>query len=151
MNVRKIITACSAALLLTALSGSSSGSMIHNVFDDSYGDAGGHDGPGKGNHEGMGGWNGHDGDDGHEDDGHGDGFSGHMGGFRHGRDICAEHGSECGPFPPGDMHGHHHYGDHHHGDDHTVVPLPASAWLFGSGLIGMASIMRRRNRKGKQD
>ena len=27
----------------------------------------------------------------------------------------------------------------------TVVPVPAAAWLFGSGLIGLAGVARRRN------
>jgi hypothetical protein len=26
----------------------------------------------------------------------------------------------------------------------TVVPIPAAAWLFGSGLLGLAGAMRRR-------
>jgi hypothetical protein len=29
----------------------------------------------------------------------------------------------------------------------TVVPLPAAAWLFGSGLIGLAGIKRRQKAK----
>ncbi len=28
----------------------------------------------------------------------------------------------------------------------TSVPLPAAAWLFGSGVIGLAGLVRRRNR-----
>ncbi len=28
----------------------------------------------------------------------------------------------------------------------TAVPLPAAAWLFGSGVIGLAGLARRRNR-----
>lgn len=28
----------------------------------------------------------------------------------------------------------------------TVVPVPAAAWLFGSGLLGLAGIARRRTR-----
>jgi hypothetical protein len=28
----------------------------------------------------------------------------------------------------------------------TAVPLPAAAWLFGSGVIGLAGLVRRRNR-----
>lgn len=27
----------------------------------------------------------------------------------------------------------------------TVVPVPAAVWLFGSGIIGMAGVARRRN------
>ncbi|MEQ1845651.1 MAG: VPLPA-CTERM sorting domain-containing protein, partial [Nitrospira sp.] len=30
----------------------------------------------------------------------------------------------------------------------TAVPLPAAAWLFGSGLIGLGSMARARLRKG---
>jgi hypothetical protein len=26
----------------------------------------------------------------------------------------------------------------------TVVPLPAAAWLFGSGLLGLAGMARRK-------
>lgn len=29
---------------------------------------------------------------------------------------------------------------------YNAVPLPASAWLFGSGLLGMASIIRKRKK-----
>ena len=29
--------------------------------------------------------------------------------------------------------------------DIAAVPLPASMWLFGSGLIGLAGVMRRKN------
>ena len=28
----------------------------------------------------------------------------------------------------------------------TVVPIPAAAWLFGSGLVGLAGVARRRRR-----
>lgn len=28
----------------------------------------------------------------------------------------------------------------------TVVPIPAAAWLFGSGLLGLAGVARRRSR-----
>lgn len=31
----------------------------------------------------------------------------------------------------------------------TAVPLPAAAWLFGSGVIGLGSIARARLRKGR--
>ncbi len=30
----------------------------------------------------------------------------------------------------------------------TTVPLPATAWLFGSGLAGLAGVTRRRRRRG---
>ncbi len=29
---------------------------------------------------------------------------------------------------------------------HTVVPVPAAAWLFGSGLIGLVGLARRKQR-----
>ena len=28
--------------------------------------------------------------------------------------------------------------------DHTVVPVPASAWLFMSGLVGLVGVSRRK-------
>jgi hypothetical protein len=28
----------------------------------------------------------------------------------------------------------------------TVVPVPAAAWLMGSGLLGFMSVLRRRNK-----
>jgi len=38
-----------------------------------------------------------------------------------------------------------------HGTYATVsnVPVPAAAWLFGSGLMGMAGVARRNRRKDK--
>jgi hypothetical protein len=32
-------------------------------------------------------------------------------------------------------------------DNVATVPLPAAAWLFGSGLIGLAALKRRKNPK----
>jgi hypothetical protein len=29
----------------------------------------------------------------------------------------------------------------------TVVPIPAAAWLFGSGLLGLVGVARRRRNK----
>jgi hypothetical protein len=29
----------------------------------------------------------------------------------------------------------------------TVVPVPAAAWLFGSGLIGLISLARRKKHR----
>ena len=31
-----------------------------------------------------------------------------------------------------------------HGIDISAVPVPAAAWLFGSGLIGLAVVARRK-------
>jgi len=31
------------------------------------------------------------------------------------------------------------------GSDRNLVPIPAAAWLFGSGLIGLVAVGRRRN------
>jgi hypothetical protein len=30
----------------------------------------------------------------------------------------------------------------------AAVPLPAAVWLFGSGMIGLVSLVRRRNNPG---
>ena len=32
-------------------------------------------------------------------------------------------------------------------DDLTAVPLPAAAWLFGSALVGLTAVARRRNQQ----
>ncbi len=32
-------------------------------------------------------------------------------------------------------------------DDLTAVPLPAAAWLFGSALVGLTAVARRRDKK----
>ena len=35
----------------------------------------------------------------------------------------------------------------HYDDDLTAVPLPAAAWLFGSALMGLTVVARRRDKK----
>jgi hypothetical protein len=32
-------------------------------------------------------------------------------------------------------------------DNVATVPMPAAAWLFGSGLIGLATLKRRKNQE----
>jgi hypothetical protein len=33
------------------------------------------------------------------------------------------------------------------GEEVSPVPVPAAAWLFGSGLLGLARVVRRKQRK----
>ena len=47
--------------------------------------------------------------------------------------------------PPG-LRKHRHKWEHHpfNKEDYSVVPVPAAAWLFGSGLMGLISVVRRK-------
>ncbi len=38
--------------------------------------------------------------------------------------------------------GHEFHHDHHHDNSPSPVPLPAAAWLFGSGLMGVLGFIR---------
>jgi hypothetical protein len=65
-------------------------------------------------------------------------FAAHVAGF----DLVS---GDCNP----DIHGDDGCGDRissafFYGNRESVVPIPAAAWLFGSGLIGLMGVARRR-------
>jgi hypothetical protein len=70
------------------------------------------------------------------------GFSAHVAGFDY---IIGECGGEHGE---GDGEGCRHISSaYFYGDRPVVVPLPASLWLLGSGLLALAGVSRHRKRR----
>jgi hypothetical protein len=67
------------------------------------------------------------------------GFSAHVAGFEYITGECGE-GEHAGE------HGCGITSAWFYGERPVVVPVPAAAWLFGSGLLGMAGVARRRRR-----
>lgn len=86
------------------------------------------------------------GDRGHSDDGHGDRHDDHVIGsdwiYDFNRDRHDNRDNPHGAWGRS----HHDWGKHHwhHGHRPPVIPLPPSVWLFGSALLGLAMITRRR-------
>ena len=50
--------------------------------------------------------------------------------------------NDCGSFNDGT--GRTDYGSGGYGGGNTVVPVPAAAWLFGTGLLGLIGVARRK-------
>ncbi len=72
------------------------------------------------------------------------GFAAHVAGFEY---ISGECGTDKDGDHDGDHRCKHITSAYFYGDRPVVVPLPATVWLLGSGLLGMAGMARRRGRQ----